>query len=313
MMMNDSQTRVANTQELAKQIDKWMVNGANQVETQIPGLKLNRWSTVTAPTSYIHPPSICLIAQGKKRVLLGEESYVYDSSQFLVSSVGLPLIANIMEASDERPYLGLVLELDLQVISELIAENKQLFCSDRKPKKGMAVGQLSDAMLNAFTRLINLLDESDNIKVLSPIIQREIFFRILTTEQGILFNQIVTAQSHSFQISKAIDWLRKHFFKSLNVSELAEYSGMSQSAFYTHFRAVTGMTPLQFQKSLRLNEARRLMLTENLDAMTTTFKIGYESPSQFSREYRRFFCESPLKDTKALRESGQHQVAKTYS
>ncbi|SIR40992.1 AraC-type DNA-binding protein [Shewanella morhuae] len=304
--MNDSQKTVASTQELAKQIDKWMANDENQLETQIPGLKLTRWPHVTSPTSYIHPPSICLIAQGKKRVLLGDESYIYDDNHFLVSSVGLPVIANIIEASDERPYLGLVLELDLLMISELIAENQHVISHDKKPPKGMAVGQLSASLLNAFTRLINLLDESDNIKVLAPIIQREIFFRILTTAQGRLFHQIVTVQSHSHQISKAIDFIRNNFHKQINISELADYSGMSLSAFYTHFRSVTAMTPLQFQKSLRLNEARRLMLTENLDAMTTTFKVGYESPSQFSREYRRFFGQSPLKDTKALRETEQH-------
>jgi AraC-like DNA-binding protein len=199
------------------------------------------------------------------------------------------------------------------MISELIAENSHVFASQKKTQKGIAVGQLSEPLLNAFTRLIDLLDESDNIKALGPIIQREIFFRLLTTEQGIRLHQIVTAQSHSYQISRAIDWLRNNFFKPLSVSELAAYSGMSQSAFYTHFRLVTAMTPLQFQKNLRLNEARRLMLTENLDAMTTTFKVGYESPSQFSREYRRFFGESPLKDIKALRETGQPQEAKASS
>jgi len=310
MMMNGSQSRVANTEKLARQIDKWMEKGVNQVETKIPGLKLTRWPSTTAPTSYIHHPSVCLIAQGKKRVLLGDESYIYDANHFLVSSVGLPVIANIMQASDEHPYLGLVMELDLQIISELIAENKNLFSYDKKTTKGIAVGQLSESLLNAFTRLIDLLDESDNIGALTPIIQREIFFRLLTTEQGILLNQIVTTQSHSYQISKAIDWLRNNFFKPLSVSDLADYSGMSQSAFYSHFRSVTAMTPLQFQKSLRLNEARRLMLTENLDATTTTYKVGYESPSQFSREYRRFFGESPLKDTKALRETGLPQEAK---
>ncbi|MFK3865663.1 AraC family transcriptional regulator [Pseudoalteromonas rhizosphaerae] len=301
--MNSSKSRVTITNKLAEQVDKWIADGANQIETKIPGLKLTRWSSTTEPTSYFHNPSICLIAQGRKRVLLGDESYTYDANHFLISSVGLPLIASIIEASDERPYLGLVMELDLQMISELITENEQILSYDKNPQKGIAVGQLSEPLLNAFSRLIDLLDESENIKVLAPIIQREIFFRILTTDQGIRLNQIISTQSHGYQISKAIDWLRNNFFKPLNVKKLADYSGMSQSAFYSHFRSVTAMSPLQFQKSLRLNEARRLMLTENLDATSTTFKVGYESPSQFSREYRRFFGESPSKDIKALRQT----------
>lgn len=292
--------------KLAQQIDKWTASGANQVDTEISGLSLVRWASVTPPTSYTHNPSICLIAQGKKRVLLGEESYVYDASHFLVSSVDLPIIANIMEATPDSPCLGVIMELDLQVISELIAESEDLFSNDGQTQKGIAVGLLSESLLDAFVRLLKLLDERDNVKILAPIIQREILYRLLTTEQGILLHQIVKAESHSYQISKAIEWLRKHFFKPFNVSELATYSGMSLSAFYTHFRLVTAMTPLQFQKKLRLNEARRLMLTENLDATATAFKVGYESPSQFSREYRRFFGESPLKDIKVLRETEQY-------
>lgn len=292
--------------KLAQQIDKWTASGTNQVDTEISGLSLVRWASVTPPTSYTHNPSICLIAQGKKRVLLGEESYVYDASHFLVSSVDLPIIANIMEATPDSPYLGVIMELDLQVISELIAESEDLFSNDGQTQKGIAVGLLSESLLDAFVRLLRLLDERDDIKILAPIIQREILYRLLTTEQGILLHQIVKAESRSYQISKAIEWLRKYFFKPFNVGELATYSGMSLSAFYTHFRLVTAMTPLQFQKKLRLNEARRLMLNENLDATATAFKVGYESPSQFSREYRRFFGESPLKDIKVLRETEQY-------
>ena len=292
--------------KLAQQIDKWTASGTNQVDTEISGLSLVRWASVTPPTSYTHNPSICLIAQGKKRVLLGEESYVYDASHFLVSSVDLPIIANIMDATPDSPYLGVIMELDLQVISELIAESEDLFSNDGQTQKGIAVGLLSESLLDAFVRLLRLLDERDNIKILAPIIQREILYRLLITEQGILLHQIVKAESRSYQISKAIEWLRKYFFKPFNVGELATYSGMSLSAFYTHFRLVTAMTPLQFQKKLRLNEARRLMLNENLDATATAFKVGYESPSQFSREYRRFFGESPLKDIKVLRETEQY-------
>ncbi|MCS0316289.1 AraC family transcriptional regulator [Vibrio diabolicus] len=271
---NTSSTLASAIEKLAKHIEKW-ANGANQYDTEIPGLRFSRWATPTPPTSYTHNPSICLIAQGRKRVLLGED----------------------------KPYLGVIMELDLTEISQLIVDSELTFNQSKEAQKGIAVGELSEPLLDAFLRLIELLDEGQSIKILAPIIKREIFYRLLITEQGARLNQIVTAGSHSHQIAKAIDWLKNNFVKPLSVSELAAYSGMSKSAFYTHFRSMTSMTPLQFQKKLRLSEARRLMLTENLDAMATTFKVGYESPSQFSREYSRLFGAPPSKDIKSLRES----------
>ncbi|HCG8039197.1 TPA: AraC family transcriptional regulator [Vibrio parahaemolyticus] len=287
---------------LAEQIQKW-TGDATQFDTEIPGLKLSRWTTPTQPTSYSHNPSICLIAQGKKRVLLGEDSFTYDTNHFLISSVNLPLTANIVEATEEAPYLGLIMELDLQEISQLIVDSELSFNSSKEAQKGIAVGELSGSLQSAFVRLMALLDEPDNIKILAPVIKREIFYRLLLTEQGARLNQIVTTGSHSHQIAKAIDWLKNNFVKPLSVGDLAAYTGMSKSAFYTHFRSMTSMTPLQFQKKLRLSEARRLMLTENLDAMATTFKVGYESPSQFSREYSRLFGAPPSKDIKALKQA----------
>ncbi|MGX9995254.1 AraC family transcriptional regulator [Vibrio diabolicus] len=299
---NTSSTLASAIEKLAKHIEKW-ANGSNQYDTEIPGLRFSRWATPTPPTSYTHNPSICLIAQGRKRVLLGEDSFVYDANHFLISSVDLPIIANIIEASEDKPYLGVIMELDLTEISQLIVDSELTFNQSKEAQKGIAVGELSEPLLDAFLRLIELLDEGQSIKILAPIIKREIFYRLLITEQGARLNQIVTAGSHSHQIAKAIDWLKNNFVKPLSVSELAAYSGMSKSAFYTHFRSMTSMTPLQFQKKLRLSEARRLMLTENLDAMATTFKVGYESPSQFSREYSRLFGAPPSKDIKSLRES----------
>ncbi|MDV6250487.1 AraC family transcriptional regulator [Vibrio sp. EA2] len=300
--MNDSHNMNAAASILAEKIQKW-TGDATQFDTAIPGLKLSRWTTPTPPTSYTHNPSICLIAQGKKRVLLGEDSYTYDANHFLISSVNLPITANILEASEEEPYLGLIMELDLQEISQLIVDSELSFNNSREAEKGIAVGELSNSLQDAFIRLMALLDEPDDIKILAPVIKREIFYRLLMTEQGARLNQIVTTGSHSHQISKAIDWLKNNFVKPLSVSDLAAYSGMSKSAFYTHFRSMTSMTPLQFQKKLRLSEARRLMLTENLDAMATTFRVGYESPSQFSREYSRLFGAPPSKDIKALKEA----------
>ncbi|EJG0732478.1 AraC family transcriptional regulator [Vibrio parahaemolyticus] len=295
-------SRAFATQKLAKLIDRWTGN-ANQYDTPISGLRFSRWTTPTPPTSYTHNPSICLIAQGRKRVLLGEESFIYDANHFLISSVDLPIIANIIEASEEQPYLGLIMELDLTEISQLIVDSELAFTQSKEAQKGIAVGGLSDSLLDAFVRLAELLDEGQNIKILAPIIKREIFYRLLMSEQGTRLHQIVTAGSHSHQIAKAIDWLKNNFVKPLSVGDLASYTGMSKSSFYTHFRSMTSMTPLQFQKKLRLSEARRLMLTENLDAMAATFKVGYESPSQFSREYSRLFGAPPSKDIKSLREN----------
>ncbi|HAS6985366.1 AraC family transcriptional regulator [Vibrio parahaemolyticus] len=295
-------SRAFATQKLAKLIERWTGN-ANQYDTPISGLRFSRWTTPTPPTSYTHNPSICLITQGRKRVLLGEESFIYDANHFLISSVDLPIIANIIEASEEQPYLGLIMELDLTEISQLIVDSELAFTQSKEAQKGIAVGELSESLLDAFVRLAELLDEGQNIKILAPIIKREIFYRLLMSEQGTRLHQIVTAGSHSHQIAKAIDWLKNNFVKPLSVGDLASYTGMSKSSFYTHFRSMTSMTPLQFQKKLRLSEARRLMLTENLDAMAATFKVGYESPSQFSREYSRLFGAPPSKDIKSLREN----------
>lgn len=287
---------------LAESVARW-AGEENQVETKIPGLKLSRWVTPTEPTSYTLEPSICLIAQGAKQVLLGEETYVYDATQFLITSVDLPVVANIIEASKEKPYLGLILEIDLKEISQLTIDSGLPLSRSGQAEKGMAVGQLSFPLLVAFQRLMGLLEEGENIKILAPLVKREIFFRLLTTDQGPRLQQIAASGSHSHQISRAIGWLKNNYTRPLRVKELAANAGMSKSAFHNHFKVITSMTPLQFQKRLRLNEARRLMLTENLDALSATFEVGYESPSQFSREYSRLFGAPPLRDINRLRQS----------
>ena len=297
------QVSIATSTKLAQCLAKWS-GGRNHTETKISGLTLTCWDSTTLPTSYTHNASICLIAQGKKQVVLGDEHYVYDANHFLISSVNLPVIANIIEASPEKPYLGLILELDLQEISQLMVDTEMNYANSSTLEKGIGIGSLTEPLLDAFVRLVDLLEEPHNIVILAPMIKREIFFRLLTTEQGKRLHQLVTNGSHTHHISRAIEWIKRNYISPLNVSDLASYAGMSKSAFYNHFRSITSMTPLQFQKKLRLNEARRLMLTENLDALATTFKVGYESPSQFSREYSRLFGAPPVKDIKQLRESG---------
>jgi AraC-like DNA-binding protein len=247
-----------------------------------------------------------MIVQGAKRVMLGEEVYVYDAESFLVSSMELPVVSQIIEASGEKPYLGLTLELDLKEISQLMAD---IDLPEPAPEecRGIAVSQVTLPLLSAVRRLLELLDSPEDIPILSPLIKREIFYRLLLSEQGPRIRQIVTAGSHGNQIARAIDWLIDNYDKTFQVKDVADHVWMSSSSFHKHFRSITAMTPLQFQKRLRLNEARRLMLTEKLDAMNAAFQVGYESPSQFSREYSRLFGAPPLRDIKNLRQISASQ------
>lgn len=268
--------------------------------TAIPNLFLFRIETPNEPVSYMLESSICLIAQGVKRVLLGEEVYVYDAHRFLITSVDLPVVAQVVEASMDKPYLGLRLELNQREIAQLMVDNNLPSPCAQQSNRGMAVSQVTFSLLDAFRRLIDLLDQPEDIPILAPLIQREILYRLLTGEQGPRLRQIGAMGSRSHQVAKAINWLKDNFTQHLRVDELAANTGMSTSTLHHHFRALTAMSPLQFQKKLRLNEARTLMLAEHLDASTAAFQVGYESPSQFSREYSRMFGSPPSRDIKEL-------------
>jgi AraC-like DNA-binding protein len=284
---------------LADRIALWTA-GRNILETPIPGLNLHRWETPTEPTSYMLPPSICLIGQGRKRLFLGEKSYVYDTHRFLITSVDLPVVTQVIEASSDRPYLGLTLELDLRVMAQLMLGQDMPSALPSRERLGIAVSEVSPPLLDAFNRLIDLLDKPEDISALAPLVKQEIFYRLLTGEQGPLLRQITTVGNHGYQISRAIDWLKENFSKPVKMEELASKAGLSLSAFHKHFRSMTAMSPLQYQKRMRLNEARRLMLTEHVDASKAAFRVGYESPSQFSREYTRQFGAPPMRDIKNL-------------
>jgi len=284
---------------LADRIALWTA-GRNILETPIPGLNLHRWETPTEPTSYMLPPSICLIGQGRKRLFLGEESYVYDAHRFLITSVDLPVVTQVIEASSNRPYLGLTLELDLRVMAQLMLGQDMPSARPSRERLGIAVSEVSPPLLDAFNRLIDLLEKPEDISALAPLVKQEIFYRLLTGEQGPLLRQITTVGNHGYQISRAIDWLKENFSKPVKMEELASKAGLSLSAFHNHFRSMTAMSPLQYQKRMRLNEARRLMLTEHIDASRAAFSVGYESPSQFSREYTRQFGAPPMRDIKNL-------------
>lgn len=286
-------------ESLAASIARW-TEEKNSLETEIQGLNLHRWETPTEPTSYMLAPSVCLIGQGRKRLFLGEDSYIYDAHRFLITSVDLPVVAQIIEASREKPYLGLTMELDLRLISKLMLENDLPSARSAKDRLAIAVSEVSGPLLDAFSRLLDLLEHPQDVPALAPLIQQEIFYRLLMGEQGPRLRQIASIGNHGYQIARAIDWLKANFSKPVKVEELAGKAGLSVSAFHNHFRSVTAMSPLQFQKRMRLNEARRLMLAEHLDASQAAYEVGYESPSQFSREYSRLFGAPPMRDIKSL-------------
>lgn len=286
---------------LGKSIARWTDKG-DQPVTAIPGLSLYRRYEPTQPTSIMYEPRICMIAQGAKRVLLGDDTFVYDEHHFLIASVDLPTVVQIIKASREKPYLGLVLKLDQREMSQLMADSNLPPPRSQQSSRGMAIGEVTLPLLNGFQRLIDLLAEPKDIPILAPIIQREIVYRLLVGDQGARLRQIASAGSQSQQIARAIDWLKDNFTRPLRIDDLATQVNMSTSTFHHHFRALTAMSPLQYQKWLRLNEARRSMLTDHLDAATAAFQVGYESPSQFSREYGRLFGAPPLRDITNLRQ-----------
>ena len=277
---------------LGKSIARLTEKG-DQLVTEIPGLSLFQRNEPTQPESRMYEPRICLITQGAKRVLLGDDTYVYGERHFLITSVNLPTVVQIIKASREKPCLGLILKLDQREISQLMVDSNLPLSRPQQSSRGMATGEVTLPLLTAFQRLVDLLAEPKDIPILAPIIQREIFYRLLTGDQGARLRQIASAGSQSQQIARAIEWLKDNFTRPLRIDDLATQVNMSTSTFHHHFRTLTAMSPLQYQKWLRLNEARRLMLIENQDAATVAFRVGYESPSQFSREYRRLFGAPP--------------------
>jgi AraC-like DNA-binding protein len=288
---------------LAASIARWTGPYEEPFLGPIAALKLFQRVAPSEPVSCMYDPSVTLIVCGRKRVMLGEDIYIYDAGELLITSVDLPAIGQIIEASPERPFLALTMKLDQRVMTELILEGSLRPPRAEPTNRGMAVGQATLPLFQAFQRLIDLLDTPDAICVLAPLIQREIIYRLMVSEQGNRLWQIASMGSQGQRIARAIDWLKEHATEPLRVDELAASVQMSASTFHHHFRALTAMSPLQFQKWLRLHEARRLLLTEDLDAATAAFRVGYESPSQFGREYHRLFGAPPLRDIANLRQA----------
>lgn len=286
---------------LGERIYKWTRKDEKFV-TPIQDFALSQYTMPTQLTHYMHEPSLCLVAQGAKRVVLEKEVYTYDAYHFLITSINLPVVAQVIEASREKPYLGLFLKLNRRSIAEMFINSDIPLPRPRQAGRAIAVSEVTLPLLDAFIRLIDLLDTPEDIPMIAPLVQKEILYRLLVGDQGERLRQMGAAGTQSHQIAQTIDWLKENFTRPLQVEELANFARMSTSTFHRHFRAVTSMSPLQYQKSLRLHEARRLMLTDHLDAASAAFQVGYESHTQFSREYSRMFGAPPLRDIKGIRQ-----------
>jgi AraC-like DNA-binding protein len=286
---------------LARRLEE-LTRGLSRLETAVPGLLLFRDEHPSGPRLSNLPPCVCLIGQGAKSVMIGEAFLVYDAVRFLVTSVDLPLVTQVLKASPEEPYLALALTLDRRLVTELILEEGAR-PDDGGSQLGAAVSDLTPPLSEAFLRLLALLDAPDDLPVLAPLILKEITYRLLKSEQGSRLAQIAAApgEGRFSGIDRAIAWLKSNFDQPVQVPALAASVGMSASSFHQRFRAVTALSPIQYQKRLRLIEARRLMLEERLDASGAAYRVGYESPSQFSREYSRLFGTPPAKDLRLLR------------
>jgi AraC-like DNA-binding protein len=269
----------------------------------LKGLHLNRSSTPTDPLHGVSEPSFCVIAQGSKEVLLGDSRYRYDAAHYLLATIELPVVTRVLEASAEWPYLSLRLVLDPALVGSVMVEAGHLSFRNGGDVRAMDVSPLDADLLDATVRLVRLLDKPSEVRVLRPLITREIVYRLLMGEQGNRLRHLALLGGQTESIAEAIERLRREFNQPLRIESIAREVGMSVSGFHHHFKAVTAMSPLQFQKQLRLQEARRLMLGENLDAASAGYRVGYDDASQFSREYKRLFGQPPGRDVERLREA----------
>jgi len=288
--------------ELAGSISK-ALDGAADVSTDVPGLALHRNTAPTAPNPCTYDPSLLIVPQGKKHVDLGKQSYVFGESTFLLTSIELPIVSRVCVASVEKPYLAFFLKLDMGIVREVLHTEEVRISAPPVGTRGMVLGEVTVELLTPCSRMVQLLDTPQDVPFFCKLLQREIIYRLLQGPHGGRLRSVATKEDQSYLTAKAVTWLRENFEKTLNVDELASMAGMSRSTLHHHFRGLTAMSPLQFQKQLRLRTARQKMLTEELDAASAAFAVGYESPSQFNREYKRFFGKPPMRDVQALRAS----------
>ncbi|MGQ7957282.1 AraC family transcriptional regulator N-terminal domain-containing protein [Pseudomonas sp. SP16.1] len=294
--------------ELASLIQRF-TSGEGLQPTAIAELDLARLSEPSPPMQTLYKPSLCIIAQGRKTIHLAGEQYVYDPLNYLVASVTLPVAGQVMEATPQQPYLSLRLDIDPALITSLIADIGPVGVPSPGPKRALYLDRLELPLLDAVIRLLQLLETPRDIAMLAPLAMREIFYRLLHSPQGQRLHEIAVVDSQGQRIVRAIEWLNARYDQPLRIEELARAVNLSPSTLHHRFKAVTALSPLQYQKQLRLQEARRLMLCEGLEAAAAGYRVGYESPSQFSREYSRLFGAPPLRDIARMRPPAQGQVA----
>lgn len=299
--LGGEQRAKVNREELSRRIAQ-AVHKDGRVEI-VKGLFLNRASTITGLVHGVAHPSFCVIAQGAKEIHLGEERYRYDPYHYLLATVELPTVSQLVEASPEQPYLSLRLDLDPALVASVMLEaGMPSPRRDADSVRAINVSPLDDNLLDAAVRLVRLVEASPaEARVLLPLVTREIIFRLLAGEQSARLRQVAVLGGQTDRIARAIERLRNDFDKPLRIENLAHELGMSASGFHEHFKAVTALSPLQFQKQLRLQEARRLLLGEDLDAASAAYRVGYEDASHFSREYKRHFGQPPMRDVERLR------------
>ena len=269
-----------------------------------PALSLIRMSQPTPCHASIAQPSLCVVVQGRKKALLDDEVFHYDALNYLVISVTLPVMGQVLEASPETPYLCLRFDLDLDAIARLLIEMGDCGTAPSKTDRGLFVARMDEPLLNAVLRMVKLLETPEDIGVLGDVVQKEIYYRVLRGQLGQRLADFAERNGNSHRIVRVIDWLTQHFDSPLRIEDLAEMATMSPSALHHRFKAMTSMSPLQYQKQLRLHEARRLMFSEGMECAAAGYRVGYESPSQFSREYRRLFGSPPRAEVARLRETG---------
>lgn len=286
--------------QLADAIER-RTRGLSDCGTDIASLTLFRREAPAEPSVCLVEPSIVLVARGIKRLIVGGEGHVYSTRHFLLTSLDIPANSEVIEASVDQPCVGLSFKLDLRVLTELIGQTALTPNPAPTPAGSVGIGAVEPPLLEPFVRLIALLDEPSARPVLAPLIEREIHYRLLLSEPSARLWQIAAVGSRSHRIARAIDWLKLNYAQPLRIEALAELVRMSTSSLHHHFRQLTAMSPLQYQKWLRLNEARRLMLNEGADAASAAFSVGYGSPSQFSRDYSRLFGAPPRRDISSLK------------
>jgi AraC-like DNA-binding protein len=281
--------------------------GDGMFDTAVPGMALIRQARPTERIPVLHQPAVCIIAQGAKVVMLGGESYRYDGASHLVVSVDLPLTGQVTEASPERPYLCLRVDLEATLLMDLMAARPP--APGGEGSRGVHLSRTTPELADAAARMVQLLDNPEHAAVLAPLIRREIHYWLLTGDQAGVVRQIGAPDSRLSHVTRAIAWIRDNYHRPFSIEALAREAGMSPSALHQHFKTVTAMSPLQYQKQIRLQEARRLMLSEACDAQGAGFQVGYDSPSQFSREYARLFGTPPARDAARLRAEGMLATA----